>query len=100
MTPLPTTTASPTEPLMIDDRRCGAPYSGQQIWLHCHEPGCISTVLVWPRRRRDEAPLPPWTMREGHTFCPEHSDQGGALQAHDGDASSALRIVPPGLSRC
>ena len=61
--------------MMADDRRCGAPYSGQQIWLHCHEPGCISTVLIWPRRRRDEAPLPPWTMREGDIFCPEHSEQ-------------------------
>jgi hypothetical protein len=74
MTPLPTTTASPTEPLMTDDRRCGAPYSGPQIWLLCDEPGCNNTVLIWPRRRRDEAPLPPWRMREGDIFCPEHSE--------------------------
>jgi hypothetical protein len=60
---------------MIDDRRCGAPHSDQQMWLHCHERSCTSTALIWPRRRRDDPPIPPWTMREGHTFCPEHSER-------------------------
>jgi hypothetical protein len=65
---------------MTDDRRrdqpdSDQPDSDQPMLLHCQEPNCTSTALIWSRRRRDEAPLPPWTIREGHTFCPEHSER-------------------------